>query len=196
MFTFRRLNRYMSILLAWVVLASPTVGEAAFGDQNLYKGMQHDDVVVLQDQLKSIGLFQYHTSTGYFGPITYQAVIDFQQEQNIDVDGIVGPETFSALKNRQTTIESNQILHLGSRGQSVVNLQNRLKLMGFYPSKVDGIYGPITKQAVIDFQKDHELLVDGIAGPQTLKTIEDLREKEKEEANENAGQRLTGEALD
>ncbi|MFB4166220.1 peptidoglycan-binding protein [Alteribacillus sp. JSM 102045] len=196
MFKFRRLKLYISIMLAGATLTSPTIGEAAFGDQNLYKGMRHSDVVDLQDQLKAIGLFQYHTSTGYFGSITYQAVKDFQREQNILVDGIVGPQTFSALNNRQSTIEPNQILRLGSRGQTVVNLQNRLKLMGFYPFKVDGIYGSNTKKAVIDFQKTHELLVDGIAGPQTLKEIEYQREKQKEQSNNNSGQRLTGEALD
>ncbi|MDR7300988.1 peptidoglycan-binding domain-containing protein [Haloactinomyces albus] len=32
---------------------------------------------------------------------------------------------------------------------------------------VDGIYGPKTEDAVVDFQQWYGLLVDGIAGPQT-----------------------------
>lgn len=62
----------------------------------------------------------------------------------------------------------NQILKVGSRDPEVVNLQTKLKEKNYYTSTVDGIYGSLTKNAVIKFQQDNRLLVDGIAGPQTL----------------------------
>lgn len=49
----------------------------------------------------------------------------------------------------------------GSRGASVASLQRRLSLIP------DGIFGPITEEAVRDFQKSHGLAVDGIVGPKT-----------------------------
>ena len=39
------------------------------------------------------------------------------------------------------------------------------EVLGIY---ADGIFGPITKMAVEDYQREHSLLVDGIAGKQTL----------------------------
>src|SRR5690606_16883974 len=65
----------------------------------------------------------------------------------------------------------NQILKVGSRGPEVVKLQTKLKEKNYYTSTVDGIYGPLTRNAVLQFQRDNRLLVDGIAGPQTLSAL-------------------------
>ena len=54
-----------------------------------------------------------------------------------------------------------------STGPLVERLQRLLIERGFDPGVVDGIFGPITKKAVIEFQKANSLLVDGIVGPQT-----------------------------
>jgi len=63
------------------------------------------------------------------------------------------------------------ILKKGSRGSQVIDLQNRLIKLGYLSGKADGIYGPLTEQAVKKFQKDHGLIVDGIAGPKTLSSL-------------------------
>jgi peptidoglycan hydrolase-like protein with peptidoglycan-binding domain len=42
-------------------------------------------------------LLDFTTPTGYFGNITKQKVMDFQKNNNLKVDGIVGPETYKAL---------------------------------------------------------------------------------------------------
>lgn len=65
----------------------------------------------------------------------------------------------------------NQILKVGSRGAEVTKLQKELKAQKHFSSKVDGIYGPLTKNAVVKFQQKHNLQVDGIAGPQTLRAL-------------------------
>lgn len=57
-------------------------------------------------------------------------------------------------------------LKIGSKGDYVVIAQGRLVVAG-YDIVVDGNFGPKTKQAVIQFQKDHGLSPDGIIGPKT-----------------------------
>lgn len=52
-------------------------------------------------------------------------------------------------------------LKLGSKGDWVKALQKSLNLVQ------DGIYGPVTEEAVADFQKNNGLKVDGICGEET-----------------------------
>ncbi|MFQ8599338.1 MAG: spore cortex-lytic enzyme [Oscillospiraceae bacterium] len=59
----------------------------------------------------------------------------------------------------------------GSRGSEVTNIQTKLKSLGLYTDKIDGIYGKNTQAAVRTFQRQRGLQVDGIAGPQTLKAL-------------------------
>lgn len=54
-----------------------------------------------------------------------------------------------------------KVLKLGSKGKEVEDLQKYLKI------KVDGDFGPKTKEAVKKFQKSNKLVVDGIVGEKT-----------------------------
>ena len=46
-------------------------------------------------------------------------------------------------------------------------VQTKLKNWGYYSGKIDGIYGPKTKEAVKYFQRKNGLTVDGIVGKKT-----------------------------
>lgn len=59
------------------------------------------------------------------------------------------------------------VLAQGSVGPAVGELQRKLKGVTGKPSSVDGRFGPLTAQAVRDFQAFFHLGVDGIAGPKT-----------------------------
>lgn len=52
-------------------------------------------------------------------------------------------------------------LKLGSRGAQVMTLQKKLHL------RADGIFGPLTDEAVREFQEKNGLTIDGIVGPKT-----------------------------
>ena len=58
-------------------------------------------------------------------------------------------------------------LKLGSRGEAVLELQAALKLLGFYPDTVDGIFSQSTARAVSQFQEAAGLATDGIVGQDT-----------------------------
>ena len=60
------------------------------------------------------------------------------------------------------------------RSQSVVEvLQKQLQELGYYEGEIDGVYGPGTQQAVLEFQREHDLDTDGIVGCDTQTTIND-----------------------
>jgi peptidoglycan hydrolase-like protein with peptidoglycan-binding domain len=59
------------------------------------------------------------------------------------------------------------VLKEGSKGAEVTQLQESLKKLNFYSGTVDGIFGPKTKDAVINFQKSQQLVADGIVGEKT-----------------------------
>jgi peptidoglycan hydrolase-like protein with peptidoglycan-binding domain len=50
-------------------------------------------------------------------------------------------------------------------------LQVAMRALGLYRSSIDGIAGPLTRNAVRTFQRRRGLQVDGIAGPQTRRAL-------------------------
>lgn len=68
-----------------------------------------------------------------------------------------------------TYAETRETLsQLGSRGQEVRQIQQKLRQLGLYSGSVDGVYGTATQKAVRQFQKNCGITADGIAGPKTL----------------------------
>jgi hypothetical protein len=52
-------------------------------------------------------------------------------------------------------------------GQDVLDVQKKLKVLGYGPGPLDGRYGPATFMAVKAFQKANRLQVDGVVGAET-----------------------------
>ena len=59
----------------------------------------------------------------------------------------------------------------GSQGETVRQIQEKLKRWGYYDGAVDGVYGSGTRKAVEYFQRKNGLTVDGIVGPATLQAL-------------------------
>ncbi|MBT8208876.1 MAG: peptidoglycan-binding protein, partial [Acidimicrobiia bacterium] len=87
------------------------------------------------------------------------------------VDGIVGPQTLAAMYQALTSasdlVVPTTALRQGDKGDDVALLQDLLASAGQSPGASDGVFGPLTQQAVIEFQTAADLLVDGIVGQQT-----------------------------
>lgn len=77
-----------------------------------------------------------------------------------------GIGTIAAVKTGDSSVST--LSKMGSRGEEVRRIQQKLKNWGYYTGSVDGIYGSQTQSAVRKFQRDNGLTVDGIAGPKTL----------------------------
>lgn len=81
--------------------------------------------------------------------------------------------SITACQNRHIKeYESSQVLsRLGSRGEEVRKIQQKLKNWGYYSGGVDGIYGTQTQNAVKSFQRKNGLTANGIAGKATLNAM-------------------------
>lgn len=128
----------------------PTVGKGARGER----------VWAIQYLLKARG---YRLrADGRFGEQTKRDVRHFQLVRGLRADGVVGPATWSRLI---ITIRR------GSRGGAVWALQHNLRYAYGYRIKVDGRFGPQTKDAVLRFQKHYRLVRDGIVGYATWRAL-------------------------
>jgi peptidoglycan hydrolase-like protein with peptidoglycan-binding domain len=56
-------------------------------------------------------------------------------------------------------------------GPKVAAVQVALKRIGLYSATVDGVRGPLTKAAIVHFQRRRGLSVDGVVGPQTRRAF-------------------------
>ena len=106
---------------------------------------------------------------GVFGNLTKEAVMAFQKEYGLTIDGIVGDQTWAVV---DTIVRTT--LSVGSTGEDVEYLQRRLNGIGFGSLVVDGIFGVATEEAVKKFQKYYGLTVDGIVGSQTWAKLESI----------------------
>lgn len=75
---------------------SNSVVNSGFSDVLLFQGSSGTEVTKLQNRLTALGVYD-GPITGYFGGLTEDAVIRFQQAQGILADGVVGPRTKLAL---------------------------------------------------------------------------------------------------
>ena len=104
-------------------------------------------------------------SDGHFGKGTQNAVKKFQSENNLVVDGIVGPTTWERIKNSDNKTIRPVILKMGSKTEAVRKLQESLGLVA------DSYFGAGTKAAVMKFQSENNLVSDGIVGPSTWRAL-------------------------
>ena len=129
-----------------------------------YPGDKGQAVAALQLQLKSLEYYEYDRITGYYGPVTKQAVERFQRTNGIKVDGIAGLETLSLLNSGKAM---HYCLYPGDRGRDVKSLQKRLAQLGYFKGSATGYFGPATEKALKEFQAQNGLTVDARAGKNT-----------------------------
>ncbi|MGJ7922183.1 spore cortex-lytic enzyme [Neobacillus sp. LXY-4] len=73
----------------------------------------------------------------------------------------------SLIKPNEASSFSNRIIQRGATGSDVIELQSRLKHVGFFTGKIDGVFGWKTYWALRNFQYEFGLPIDGVAGSAT-----------------------------
>lgn len=166
--------------------------------KTLYEGDSGREVEKLQELLLDVVTLYPSlpivTIDGIFNSETKNAVKEFQELNGLTPSGIVDDMTWNKLQylsnknpNRVDALvngvdfldQSENIISEGSTGDFVKELQGYLNIAADrYPNinklNVDGIFGPKTKAAVIEFQKLNDLTPDGIVGTNTWEALSKL----------------------
>ncbi len=166
------------------VVAEPPDANDPGSWPTLSKGAKGPAVIRLNVLLREEGFSE--TDKTSFGAKTAAAVRAYQQSRKLQIDGVAGLQTWTALLNalpavaesdpspfkvEATTRHRRSTVKTGSKGSEVEELQRRLKDEGFEPGPIDGVFGKKTKAAVIGFQKSCGLKPDGICGSLTWRAL-------------------------
>ena len=167
----------------------------------LRRGSSGPNVVVVQVELNRIAqnypaIPKISNVDGIYGSRTEASVRRFQEIFGLTPDGIVGPATWYALVRLYTAVtqlselrsQGQQFyaiswaypsrLQSGDSGDKVRHLQYMLSVLSAYINSipqvtVDGIFGPVTRSAVIAAQRYFGLPQTGIVDEQTWDEIYD-----------------------
>lgn len=156
--------------------------------KELQKYLNANGFVVAKSGVGSVG-----KETNYFGAATKTALLKYQKAKGLRQTGMLDEATRVLLNNttslhhdittsRQPDITTSptanyvfkNLLKYGQRSEEVKQLQLRLQELGYLDEniKVNGIFGPATKAAVIKLQKEYQLTPAlGYTGPGTREVL-------------------------
>jgi len=178
--------------------------------QLLRRGDRGTAVVEIRDTLRRFGLLA--AAPGPVAPDLFDvdlelAVQAFQQRRGLITDGIVGPDTYRALREAGWSLGDRMLALLVSSpmsGDDVGQLQTRLLELGYDPGRPSGVFDERTETALRDFQRDYGLAADGVCGPATLRALRQLGRKvtggrpgllREQELLRRAGPRMRGKRI-
>jgi len=148
------------------ILKSPSPTQSQLKPTLSY-GSQGSDVIILQNLLNSKN-FSCGIADGIFGNQTKNALLNYQKANGLNPDSICGLNTWNKLLSNNQPVQQVNIptciLKKGSTGSDVVFLQETLNNKFGYHLQIDGDFGNLTRNSVIDFQGSHKISADSIVG--------------------------------
>jgi peptidoglycan hydrolase-like protein with peptidoglycan-binding domain len=148
--------------------ASPEPSETGpLGGTVFMEGMSDPLVALIQQRLMELKYMDDATPTDLYGPLTKRAVIGFQRQAGLPMDGCMGPETYAMLMSPDAPVFA---VGLGAQGPDVEDMIYRLYKLDYIDTAPD-VFTKAVKTAVRKFQETNGLDVDGIIGAQTRKML-------------------------
>lgn len=175
--------------LSWQAFLESSV--AVFGDEGLH-------VRQLQRKLQQLGYFS-GDCTGKYGELTQQAVSRFQENNNLETNGMVDLSTCTALYTGMCVpLKDPATLRMGDDAENVAELQRQLAAHGYFDRNITGVFGATTEIAVKLFQIANGIAATGEAdrnmlgwlGSGEAANLDSVREKFREQVrNQNTNAR-------
>jgi peptidoglycan endopeptidase LytE len=116
---------------------------------------------IIQQELRILGYFNGEPD-GILGPVTEEAIKEFQTDAGITADGEYGPETYVALADA-----------LEADTEFITTVQEDLMELKLYPGPADGDYGSGTVKGIESLQEGCDIEIDGRFTPQTHLCLEE-----------------------
>ena len=141
---------------------SPTAPPADVVTLSIYSTLRLGDdnasVISLQQRLTDLGYLDSDMPGSVYNESIANAVVLFQRACDMRQTGVADNATQTSLfsENAQTY----RIKRLDT-GIDVLRLQQRLAELGYYTDRINGYFGPLTEQAVMQFQAINGLPVTG-----------------------------------
>jgi len=143
--------------------ATPAPSAPADGT-SLNPGDKGDAISALQQRLKDLEYYEYSSITGFYGPVTTEAVKKFQRTNNLTADGVMSAQCLTLINAKNAKYYT---MYPGDSGDDIKAMQDRLKELGYFDGTSTGYFGSITASSVKAFQDANGLSVDGVVGKDT-----------------------------
>jgi peptidoglycan hydrolase-like protein with peptidoglycan-binding domain len=159
------------VTISQLVNAAPAQSPTAFN--GLAVGAQGQAVVQIQTALVSAGIRLAGGVDGNFGPMTANALREFQTRQGLTATGVVDQATAVALGVAAApALLVRTGLQRNATGANVADLQRALVNSGISViGGVDGVFGPATERALRQFQTERGLEVTGTVTDATANAL-------------------------
>ncbi|SFA74632.1 Cell wall-associated hydrolase, NlpC family [Lentibacillus halodurans] len=173
---------------AYPVLQNEQLLEA---EQQLQYGQHGETVRILQQKLNKLSYFDDKID-GDYGVLTEHALKKFQANHELKITGQVNMKTLNTVIDEEKRQYKEQLedlsgsIHPGMESSDVKIVQRALEYFGYYKGEIDGIYGPLTQQALEAAEEEHDTeLIDHDA----LKALyeDDQSEQQNQQQDEQEG---------
>lgn len=163
-----------------------------FEEKQLQYGDHGELVRHIQLKLKKIGYYEDKVD-GIYGLFTEKAVRGFQSSESLNINGRIDRSTYETLIHLEKRTAFSQIeapfhsIQYGEHSDNVTKVQEVLYFYGYYVGEIDGIYGPLTDEAIQKVKKE------GIFPYEEEKkenNIETLRENIEQQSLQNESKQL------
>lgn len=168
------------------IIGNKTLLEA----EQLEYGNHGEAVRILQYKLNELSYYDDKVD-GELGILTEHAIKKFQRDHNIAITGQADKDTIIALievdidRHMKRLEKLSDRVYPGLQGEDVKIIQESLQYFGYYEGEIDGMYGPLTKQAIEIAEEKHDIDFLDEAPQESLHTMYNQERQQASISNSN-----------